>query len=170
MSNGFSVIVCKGWCRHILNPLDLKWLPIHRSSRWLLVSIGRNGMVIGIDGVGWVLVSEMENHVATDVGASGKTLIIKNQTCWLTHAPSVNSRVKSYSHEQHNLYMKLVVCGVTYLLAQYTRLCTWIVLIFLVHLKNFENLYRSQTGFTAPIWSATLTDGTGRETFRLVFE
>lgn len=92
MSNYFSVKVCKGWCGHVLNALDLKWTRSHRSGKCLLVSVGRNGMVLSIAGIGFLRghlhrafsfaffeMPALGNQAVTDVGPSVQILISTNQ-------------------------------------------------------------------------------------------
>ena len=52
ISNGLPVIVCNGWCGHVLNALASKcfFFLIHCSSWCLLVSVGGNGIVSGLGG------------------------------------------------------------------------------------------------------------------------
>ena len=132
ISNYFPIIICKSRCGLELNALDLKWLCIHCSSRCLLVFIGRNGMILGIGRIGSlhgscalgyflrdlhrVEMPGLGNQVATDVRICQKDLQVKtSQVVWLVnHLPHL-SQTNSYMHEQHSLYIKLVVNNGMYL-------------------------------------------------------
>ena len=50
MCNGLSTTAFNGWCRDVLNALDLKCSFLHFSSWCLLFSVGGNRIVSGLDG------------------------------------------------------------------------------------------------------------------------
>lgn len=50
MSNSLTVIICKSWCGHTINALDLKWSCSQCSNLFLLLSIGENRMLVRSSG------------------------------------------------------------------------------------------------------------------------
>ena len=78
ISNGLPVMVCNGWCGHVLNALDSKYSFIHCSSWCLLVSVGGNGIESGLGGTdvlpghlhGALLIAFVELICDTDDGKS----------------------------------------------------------------------------------------------------